>query len=90
MLCIVETQISRARAEKIAGTIGYDNAFGVDPTGRSGGLCIFWNNEINIDILGYSCYHIDVKVSDLGGDPWRLTCFYGEANKSLRYNTWRL
>ena len=84
VLCIVKTQISGVRAESLASTIGYDNSFAVDSSSMSGGLAIFWNNEIKIEIFVYSRYHIDVKVSDLGGDAWRLSCLYGEAQTHLR------
>lgn len=69
VLCIVETQISGVRAESLASTLGYDNAFAVDSSGRSGGLAMYWNNEIKIENLGYSRYHIDAKVTNLGGAP---------------------
>ena len=49
---------------------------------------MYWNNEIKMENLGYSQYHIDMKVSELGGDPWRLSCFYGEAQTNLRQRTW--
>ena len=63
ILCVVETQVHKSRVECLAGTLGYDNVFAVSSTGRSGGLAIFWNSEINIDLLPYSQYHIDVIVS---------------------------
>ena len=65
LLCIVETQIGGSRVENLAGTLGYDNAYAVDSEGRSGGIGLFWNNGIKIDILGYSCYHLD-RMSQ----PW--------------------
>ena len=79
VLCIVETQISGERAENLKNTLGYDNSFAVNSSGRSGGLAMYWNDEINIEILGYSRYHIDDKISMIGCDPWIMTCFYGEA-----------
>lgn len=88
VLCIVETQIGRDRAEKLASTLGFDCSFAVGSTGRSGGLALYRNNEIKIENLGYSQYHIDMKISELGGDPWRLSCFYGEAQTHLRHRTW--
>jgi hypothetical protein len=65
VIFLLETQVSRERAENLANTLGFDNAFAVDPTGRSGGIVLFWNNEIKMEFLGYSKYHIDMKVSDL-------------------------
>jgi hypothetical protein len=87
-LCVVETQIHRSRVELLAGTLGYDNVFAVSSTGRSGGLAIFWNNSIKLDILSYSQYHIDAAVTPSLEEPWRLTCVYGEAHASERHKTW--
>lgn len=87
-LCIVETQIDRSRVQNLAGSIGYDNGYAVSSQGRSGGLGIFWNNPIKIEILGYSVYHIDCSVEEPDREPWRMTLFYGEARTHLRYQTW--
>ena len=35
-------------------------------------------------------YHIDVKITESGTDPWRLSCFYGEAQTQSRHQTWDL
>ena len=88
LLCVVETQIEGARVEALAGTLGFDNSYVVDSQGRSGGIGLFWNNGINIDILGYSRYHLDVSVEEQGKDKWRMTCIYDEAQTHLRHETW--
>jgi hypothetical protein len=90
ILCIQETQISRIRVEALASSFGFDQAFAVDSDGRSGGLGIYWNNDVTIDVLGYSQYHIDVSVTGIGEIPWRLTSVYGEAQTSERYKTWNM
>jgi ribonuclease HI len=88
ILCILETQINKDRVEGLSGSIGFDNGYAIDSSGRSGGIGVFWNNEIKLNCLGYSKYHIDFSVDDLGSVPWRLTCVYGEAQVSERYKTW--
>ena len=79
ILCVVETQIHKDRVERLASTLGYDHAFAVSSSGRSGGLGIFWNSDIKIDLLPYSQYHIDAVVTPSDSEPWRLKCVYGEA-----------
>ena len=88
LLCIVETQIEGSRVENLAGTLGYDKSYAVDSRGSSGGLGLFWNKEIKIEVLGYSDYHLDVSVEEAGLEEWRLTCVYGEAQTHLRHQTW--
>jgi hypothetical protein len=79
VLCVLETQVHRARVEGLKGTLGFDNAFAVSSSGRSGGLDIFWNNNTRVELLPYSQYHIDTIITENGGEPWGLTCVYGEA-----------
>jgi hypothetical protein len=79
VLCVLETQVHKARVEGLKCTLGYDNAFAVSSSGRSGGLGIFWGNNTRVEILPYSQYHIDSIVMVGTGEPWRLTCVYDEA-----------
>jgi hypothetical protein len=88
ILCVVETQVQKSRVENLASTLGYDNVFAVSSIGRSGGLVMFWKNEINMDIFPYSQYHIGAVVSSSSEEPWRLTYVYGEAQVSERHKTW--
>ena len=68
VLCIVETQISGVRVEAFASTLGYDNSYAMNSQGRSGGIGKFWNNTIDVEILGDSVYHIDAKIQGMGQD----------------------
>ncbi|KAK1397478.1 hypothetical protein POM88_007341 [Heracleum sosnowskyi] len=43
-----------------------------------------------VELLGFSQNHIDVKVTMGEDDPWRLTGLYGEPNRALRWRTWDL
>ena len=48
VLCVHETQVHKARVEQLKTTLGFDFAFAVSSSGRSGGLGIFWKNNINL------------------------------------------
>lgn len=87
LLCIVETQIEGARVEALAGTLGFDNSYDVSSQGRSGGIGLFWNNSIKVEILGYYVYHLDVSVEEQDAEKWRMTCVYGEAQTHMRHHT---
>ena len=87
-LCILETQIGGTRAENMAGSLGFNKSFAVSNSGRSGGLGVFWNEEMKLDIVGYSQYHIDAVIDDLADVKIRVTFVYGEAQVNARYNTW--
>ena len=88
VVCVLETQVSKERVEGLKSSFGFDKSFAVSSTGCSGGLGIFWNNNVSVQILPYSRYHIDVIISEGNSDPWRLTAVYGEAQVVDTYKTW--
>jgi len=58
VLCVLETQVHKSRVEGLKSTLGYDNTFAVSSSSRSGGLGIFWNNGIKIEISFYLTHSI--------------------------------
>ena len=62
VICILQTQISKEHVENLAGTLGYDNVYAVGSTCRSGEIGVCWNNGINMQVLGYSRYHVDFQL----------------------------
>ena len=54
VVCVLETQVHKTRVEGLKQTLGFDNSFAVSSSGRSGGLGIFWNNNIRVTLLPYS------------------------------------
>jgi exonuclease III len=54
VLCVLETQVHKARVENLKSTLGFDCSFAISSAGRSGGLGIFWNNNTRVEILPYS------------------------------------
>lgn len=69
--------------------LGFTGCFGVDVVGKSGGLLLFWNNEINVSLRSYSVGHIDYMVcfSDI---CWHFTRIYGNLIPHLRRFSWDL
>ena len=74
--------------ESLAGTLGFSHAYAVSSSGHSGGLGLFWNDGIKLDVFGYSEYHVDAKVAMPNYAEWRLMRVYGEAQVGERYKTW--
>ena len=52
VLCIVETQISKARVENLSDTLLFTHSYAVGSSGRSGGLGLFWNDAIKVYVSG--------------------------------------
>jgi exonuclease III len=50
----------------------------ISPRNRSGGLALFWSNNVNVSIIGYNNNMIDCYVeSGNDGNYWRATGIYG-------------
>ncbi|PNT68192.1 hypothetical protein BRADI_3g36955v3 [Brachypodium distachyon] len=74
ILCVVETRIAKYRVEGLAGTLGFNHAFGVGSSGWNGGLCVYWKNTVSLVLRNFLKYHIDMEVHEPGKDVWRMTC----------------
>ncbi|KAL5767196.1 hypothetical protein ACOSQ2_013979 [Xanthoceras sorbifolium] len=70
--------------------LGFSGKLVVESVGRSGGLVLFWSGHLDVRLLSFSLFHIDVSVSDSGCSPWRFTGFYGSPEASQRHHTWLL
>lgn len=85
---LMETKCDRKKMEEIRDRIGFMGCFVVDCVGRSGGLCLLWNEEVTVSIKSYTSHHIDVEIELSGEDfCWRFTGFYGWPRKDEKLNS---
>ncbi|KAK3230442.1 hypothetical protein Dsin_002323 [Dipteronia sinensis] len=54
------------------------------------GFVFLWTNEVSIDLLSNSNFHIDVKVVSHATKVWRFTGFYGNPTPDQRHHGWNL
>jgi exonuclease III len=60
----------------------------ISPRNRSGGLALFWSNNVNITIIGYNNNMIDCYVESANnGNYWRATGIYGFPQHANKTNT---
>ncbi|CAM8895291.1 unnamed protein product [Rhodiola kirilowii] len=85
---LIETKMDKGRAEVLRRKLGFECGLGVDSNGRSGGLALWWKEEIQLTVESFSSHHIDC-VLDLE-DRVRLTLFYGNPVAHRRCETWNL
>ncbi|KAL9680133.1 hypothetical protein QQ045_018011 [Rhodiola kirilowii] len=83
-----ETKCGSRRCEAVRIQLGFDCCFVVPARGRSSGLALFWNNITDVDVVSYSGFHIDFRLSHKGFV--HITLFYGNPKASLRYKSWDL
>lgn len=79
---LIETKMNNKKLEPIRSKLGFQNAFGVGSVGKSGGLALLWQGEVELEIQNYSRRHINAIISLNEGTPWKLTIFYGHPDVS--------
>jgi hypothetical protein len=86
-----ETRHHKDRVSNLRFRLGLNKSFIVDGVGKGGGIALFWDDSIKIDILSYSLYHIDTKIwcEDLK-KGWSGTFMYGEPRVKDRGVMWQL
>lgn len=58
MVFLSETMIASSEIEKLRYTLGFPNAFGVIANGNSGGLCLYWRENVNFCLESFSNHHV--------------------------------
>lgn len=70
--------------------MGFQNSFGVDSIGRSGGLALLWHDDWQISLKNFGTGHIDTSITDDKGSTWRFTGFYDHPIRGLQNVSWYL
>ncbi|KAK3221099.1 hypothetical protein Dsin_015069 [Dipteronia sinensis] len=87
---LMETKAENSTMEICRVRLGFSSKLSVDKIGRSGGLGMFWSDRVDVELLSYSRFHIDVKVVSHMSKIWRLTGFYGDPDPEQKHHTWTL
>ncbi|RYR64947.1 hypothetical protein Ahy_A03g010967 [Arachis hypogaea] len=53
-------------------------------SGLSGGLCLFWKNNVNIHVYAWFDNFIKTKISSGNDKDWKATFVYGHLNHKRR------
>jgi hypothetical protein len=88
---LFETRQHKDRVSNFRYRISFKSCFVVDGVGKGGGLGLYWDESIKVDILSYGLHHIDCFIwsSDLH-TRWRTTFVYGEPWAQDRHLIWEL
>lgn len=87
--------ISEARQNKeiitgLCSRLGLKFCFPVCIDGKGGGLALYWNENINVNLISFGTHHIDVRIIETNGKKWRCTFVYGEPKVQDRHEMWKL
>lgn len=90
IFCLMETISDHVCLERLRMKLGFNSKLVVDREGNSGSLCLFWKNGIDVSLLCYSRFHIDVVVVSHSNKKWRMIGFYEHPISSQRGHCWNL
>lgn len=62
LMFLMETRCTHSKLENLRLKLGFYGKLVVDCVGQSGGLCLFWSNDLVVELLTYSPTHIDVRI----------------------------
>ncbi|CAM8999721.1 unnamed protein product [Rhodiola kirilowii] len=88
LLGLIETKKEDGDLEVLKCKLGFSGCLAVGSKGRSGGLALFWTQEIEVSLISYSDFHIDVSIS--GEDDFLFSLFYGNPRVQERWRSWEL
>lgn len=87
---LCEIICKKEKVEYVKNKLGFEGSVTVESQDQSGGLALLWRNMSEVKVLSYNKNHIDVMVTIKEWEEYRLTCFYGEPNRSKRQKIWDL
>ncbi|KAB2599005.1 hypothetical protein D8674_039706 [Pyrus ussuriensis x Pyrus communis] len=84
-----ETKMKDHRICGVRKRLGYAHGFDVSPIGRSGGLSLWWEDNLEVKIIFSSKYIIDAVMRGAGQTHWcRFTGVYGTPYRNEKSGFW--
>ncbi|XP_043710063.1 uncharacterized protein LOC122658959 [Telopea speciosissima] len=88
MMFLIETKSNGERLWTLKRRMKYHEVYAINAVGASGGLALFWHQNIKVKIMFADARVIDCEVSSEQGNKFFLTCVYGDPVKSQRQGIW--
>ncbi|KAL5736602.1 hypothetical protein ACOSQ2_031390 [Xanthoceras sorbifolium] len=86
----METICDHNYLEVVCVKLGFVGKLVIDKIGRNKGLCLFWSQNVEVGLLSFSRFYINVKIGLHTNKVWRYTGFYGHPKASQRIHSWTL
>ncbi|KAF7149419.1 hypothetical protein RHSIM_Rhsim03G0083500 [Rhododendron simsii] len=85
----METKNNKVRLETFRRRLSFPFSFYVDPVGLSGGLALWWTNNVGVDVEQANKNLMHVVVNDKATNAyWASTFVYGCPSRSGRQEVW--
>ncbi|KAM0880049.1 hypothetical protein ACQ4PT_033835 [Festuca glaucescens] len=91
LVFLCETRQKVEKVRRLKGRLGLRGFEGVDSDGLNGGLALFWDDRLKVEVQAKCERYIDVHIRLAENESqWHLTCVYGEPRVENRHNMWTL
>jgi hypothetical protein len=74
LVFLCETRQKSEKMKRLRNRFGLRGYTGIDSEGMGGGLALYWNESIQVDVEEVTSRYIDVLVQASDGPRWRFTC----------------
>ncbi|XP_073045682.1 uncharacterized protein [Primulina eburnea] len=88
ILGLIEPRVSGYQADEICKKMGFENWLRVEATGFSGGIWVFWQDDMKLEIVHTHSQFVLVRVKVGHQALWLLSIVYGSPNATLRKKLW--
>ncbi|RYQ92149.1 hypothetical protein Ahy_B09g098304 [Arachis hypogaea] len=85
----METRASRDRMNRINRKLKFDNMFCVEPRGLSGGLCLLWKSNVNVNVYEWCDNYIKANININNDLKWQGIFVYGNPVFKKRRKLWQ-
>ncbi|GKV39420.1 hypothetical protein SLEP1_g47185 [Rubroshorea leprosula] len=90
LVFLMETKQTMRYLEGLRRRLSFANRVYVNPQGYSGGLALWWTDDVHISIFSADKNLFDGSVSDVDYNiTWHFSFIYGEPNIQMRRDMWR-
>lgn len=91
LVFLCETRQSVEKMSRLRGRLGLRGFTGVSSEGMSGGLALYWDESVSVDVKDINKRYIDAYVQLSPEEPqWHVTFVYGEPRVENRHRMWSL
>lgn len=91
LVILSETRQSEERVKNLRWRIGLTGCLAVSSNGLSGGIALFWEENLDVKLITINNRLIDVSIQETPSSPiWRCTFVYREPRVENRHQMWEL
>ncbi|KAH7865616.1 hypothetical protein Vadar_008962 [Vaccinium darrowii] len=89
IIFLMESKSNKVKLETTRNKLGFDSSFYVDPEGLSGGLVLWWDSGVTVEVELANKTFIHAIITDKSNQKmWAATFVYGCPNRGGRSQIW--